>query len=347
MEKVLENIVSLVQQYPDGIPLKKLAVLYSQTYRKNLTLSNLGFDTMASLVASLDKDLVMNGDLVFHVDQRREVLENIVAMVKEQPAGIPVKKLAVSYSQTYHKNLTLSFLGVESMPELVVSLDRHLVMKGELVFHKDHMDVGSRTRAGGSAKATQDSKKIASVQENVVAMMKEHPDGVSLKKVAIAYSQKYHHNLTVASLGFKTMSCLVESLKKDLVVEGEVVFHKMHHPRNQRGGGMPAKATEGSRPSTPQRTETLPEKSSTTPSVPGLKVAPPPAVSFLGPSLFTSGSSFFCTPLLTVNPVLTGSKPAEKLSQDQLYQRVLEVSQTDKYADEYSAICILVVCQLA
>ncbi|XP_062298890.1 uncharacterized protein wu:fj29h11 isoform X1 [Scomber scombrus] len=325
MEKVLQNIVAMVQEHPAGIPLKKLAVLYSQTYHKNLTLSTLGFDSMASLVASLDRDLVVKGELVFYIDQRRETLENIVAMVKEHPSGVPIKKLAVLYSQTYHENLTLSFLGFDSIANLVFSLDKHLVVKGELVFHKDNMDSGSRARAGASAKATKDGKKMENVQENIVAMMKEHPDGVLLKKVAIAYSQKYHHNLAVASMGFKTISDLVESLKGDLVVEGEEVFHKIHHPRNRRSSGTSAKATEGSRPATPQRTEALTEKSST-PSVPVQLVSPPvSALNFLGPPLFTTSSSLFSTPVLTVDPVWTGSKPAEKLTQQQLYQRVLEV----------------------
>ncbi|KAM7382188.1 hypothetical protein PAMA_012854 [Pampus argenteus] len=331
MERVLENIVAMVQLYPAGIPLKKLAVLYSQTYHQNLTLSFLGFDSMASLVASLDRDLVMKGELVFHIDHRRETLENIVAMVQQYPAGIPMKKLAVLYSQTYHKNLTLSFLGFDSIPNLLASLDSDLVVEGQLVFHKDHKVSESRARARAPAKATEDSKTIKKVQQNLRAMMKEHPDGILLKKVAIAYSQKYHHNLVLASLGFKTISCLVATLKGVLVVEGELVFHKMHQPRNQRGAGTPAKTTEGSRPATPQRSEPPVEKSSSVPDgaasldTSSCCVSPRPAgTSLLGSSLISS-APLCSTTFLPVKPLFTGSKPAERLTQQQLYQRVLEV----------------------
>ncbi|XP_029383980.1 uncharacterized protein LOC115060244 isoform X2 [Echeneis naucrates] len=173
MEKVLENIVAMVKLHPDGIPLKKLAVFYNQTYHKNLTLSTLGFKSMADLVASLEKKLVVEGEVVFHktnhsvtkdtaaaeavpevvtktataVTQGRKkmekIVDNILAMVKQHPAGIPLKELAELYKQTYHKDLTLSTLGFDSISSLVSSLTPDLViwsghLKGEQVFHRDH-----------------------------------------------------------------------------------------------------------------------------------------------------------------------------------------------------------------
>uniref|UniRef100_A0A3Q3K307 HTH OST-type domain-containing protein n=1 Tax=Monopterus albus TaxID=43700 RepID=A0A3Q3K307_MONAL len=198
MEKVLGNIVSMVKQHKDGIPLKKLAVLYSQTYHKKLTLSTLGFDSINSLVASLDRHLVVEGELVFHRNQCTKkgtnverVLEHIVSMVKQHKDGIPLKKLAILYSQTYHKNLTLSTLGFDSMNNLVASLDRHLVVEGELVFHR-HQCNESQSGAGA---------------------------GTSTKPVM-----------------------------------GD---HKSHQPQNQPRAGTSTKATEDSKPATPQRTEAL------------------------------------------------------------------------------------------
>ncbi|XP_074476701.1 uncharacterized protein LOC141758850 isoform X3 [Sebastes fasciatus] len=344
MEKVLDKVVAMVKQHPDGIPLKKLAVFYSQTYRKNLTLSSLGFDSMTSLVDSLDRDLVVEGELVLHKSHCRsrragagastkatedsetieKVLEDIVAMVKQHLDGIPLKKLSVTYSQTYHKNLTLSSLVFDSMANLVASLERDLVVEGELVFYKNHR-CNSRAVAGAgvSAKATEDNEKVL---ENIVAMMTEHPHGIPLKMVAIAYSQKYRYNMALVSLGFKTISCLVESLKGDLVVRGEVVFHKIHQPQNPPVAGKLATATEDSRPATPQRTEPLIGKSSATPSakLPQVDVSShyvPPTlaeINLLGPPSFST----HCPP---VNSLFTASKPAEKLTQQQLLQRVLEV----------------------
>ncbi|KAI3365403.1 hypothetical protein L3Q82_010485 [Scortum barcoo] len=348
MEKVRENIVTMLKKQPAGIPLKKLAVVYSQTYHKNLTLSSLGFDSMANLVASLDRDLVVEEEVVFHKTHHRarwagaaamastkatensnkEVLKNIVALVRQSPAGIPMKKLAVSYSQAHHKNLILSSLGFDSMTSLVASLDRDLVVEGELVFYKEHRHescagtgAGAGDEAGASAQSTKDKETNEEVLENVVDMMKEYPDGIPLKKVAIIYSQKYRHNLSLASMGFKTISCLVASLERDLVVRGEVVFHKIHQPV----------ATDESRPATPQQTKSVIGKSSpvsvATPQV-GISSHNEPAtqagINLLGPPLIST-NSLLSTNYLPVNPLLTASKPAEELTQQQLYQRILEV----------------------
>ncbi|XP_076616737.1 uncharacterized protein LOC143339417 isoform X1 [Chaetodon auriga] len=348
MEKVLDNIVAMVKDYPAGIRLKNLAALYNQIYHNNLTLSSLGFDSIASLVASLDRDLVVEGKRVFHKSHHRakqtgagtstkttddtnivEVLENIVAMMKQHSAGIPLKKLAVIYGQTYRSNLTLSSLGFNSMANLVASMDRDLVVDGEQVFHKDHWrESWAVAEAGASVKAT-DDERIDKVLENIVAMMKEYPDGIPLKMVAIVYSQRYRHNLALASLGFSTISSLVASLKGDLVVKADVVFHRIHQPPSQSVAGTSAKVTEDSRASTPQRAESL----VATPGVPGcsqVDVNPhcmPPTqaeIDHLCPPLIST-ASLFSTPCLPVNTLFTVSKPAEKLTQQQLYQRVIEV----------------------
>ncbi|XP_040922726.1 protein NO VEIN isoform X2 [Toxotes jaculatrix] len=264
-----------------------------------------------------------------------KVLENIVAMVKQHRDGILLKKLAVVYSQTYHKNLTLSSLGFDSVASLVASLEKDLVVKGEWVFHRDHC-CGSQARvgaaAGTSAKATEDSEKVAAVLENIVTMMEEHPDGLHQKMVAIAYSQKYRHNLTLASLGFKTISCLLASLKEDLVMSGEMVFHKIHYNQKRPEGDKSTKTIVDSRPATPQRTESLTGERSTTPIVKVSQVDDSPhyvpltqtAVSFLGPPLISTGS-LFSSHYLPDNPLFAASKPAEQLTQGQLYHRVLEV----------------------
>uniref|UniRef100_A0A8C8GLA8 HTH OST-type domain-containing protein n=1 Tax=Oncorhynchus tshawytscha TaxID=74940 RepID=A0A8C8GLA8_ONCTS len=69
-EKAQRNILSLVEQHPEGIPLKKLTVAYSQKYHCNLTLSSLGFSSTSSLVASLEGELYVDKDLVFHRSHR-------------------------------------------------------------------------------------------------------------------------------------------------------------------------------------------------------------------------------------------------------------------------------------
>uniref|UniRef100_UPI0037E884B3 uncharacterized protein n=1 Tax=Semicossyphus pulcher TaxID=241346 RepID=UPI0037E884B3 len=262
------------------------------------------------------------------------VLEKLVKMVKQHPDGIPLKKVAVAYSQMYHKNLTLSELGFDSMTSLVSSLDRDLVVIEEVVFHKDQWRkrrakarAGSSARAesGASETATEDSERIEEVLQNIVTMMKEYPAGIPLKKVAIVYSQRHRHNLALASLGFKTISCLVDSLSGDLVVRGEVVFHQIHQPVSRPAS---VKSSGDSRPETPQSSESLrasPRVSVSQVDVSSLRVPPTLAgLSFLGPSLISSS----CLPSAQsppVNQLPTPTRPADTLTQQQLYQRVLQV----------------------
>lgn len=61
------------------------------------------------------------------------VQDNVVALVKEHPAGIPLKKLVQYYQKKYHRNLTLSSLGVDSVTNLIASWDSELVINGQMV----------------------------------------------------------------------------------------------------------------------------------------------------------------------------------------------------------------------
>lgn len=262
------------------------------------------------------------------------VREKIVALVKENPAGIPLKKLAVFYNQKYRQNLSLSSLGFDSMVNLVATLDNDLFLVEQLVHHKDHfLESKGINGAGAVAKAAGRQK----ILENVVSLIKEHPDGIPLKKVAVVYSQKYHHNLVLASLGFNTISNLVTSLK-ELVVRGEDVFHETHRlPRET----VPEKsANKDSRPATPQRTEspkagppvTAPHRDVRSPSVPSTQAG----VNYLVPTLVSTAP-------------LAAPWPPDKqtdLTLDQLYQRVIEVSYEDKinYKIIFHIDCVFSVC---
>ncbi|XP_054860558.1 uncharacterized protein LOC111588291 isoform X2 [Amphiprion ocellaris] len=281
-----------------------------------------------------------------------EAQENIVAMVKKHPDGIPLKKLALYYNKTYHKNLSLSMLHFDSMASLVASLHEDLVVEQEVVFHRDHCS-GSRAVAGPacgasarheeSSKASEDNEMTEKILKNVVDMIKEHPNGLPLKKVTSAYNQKYHHNLSSASLGYKRISRLVRSLE-DLVVRGDMVFHKIHLPQNQPQVGLSRKATEDSRPATPRTPESLTENRSNAPlaavtqpdASPHCGSLTPTRMNLTGSSVISTGS-FFSTPCIPVTPLFPASKPAKKLTQQKLYQRVLEVSDVKQM---YRSLCM-------
>lgn len=72
MKKSLAKIVAMINHFPDGVPVNKVAEHYNKTYGKSLTLATLGFRSMAQLLSSLaNRNLVVvEGDLVFHQSHR-------------------------------------------------------------------------------------------------------------------------------------------------------------------------------------------------------------------------------------------------------------------------------------
>ncbi|XP_019748146.1 uncharacterized protein LOC109529281 [Hippocampus comes] len=171
METVLEDIVAMVKQHQGGIPIKKLSLYYSKTYRRSLSIANLGFKSNAALLACLENDLVVEGNVVFHkhykdnigtVDaeaagtsasaiaaavvceptklkkEKKKVtkVRNLVTMMTEHPKGILMKHLATEYRLKFHHKLKMSTLGFSSIADLVATLDRDLVVIGDLVIHK-------------------------------------------------------------------------------------------------------------------------------------------------------------------------------------------------------------------
>lgn len=237
-------------------------------------------------------------------EERAKVLEDIVSRVKQQPSGIRIKKLALFYKPA-------PSLGFKSMTDIVKSLNRDLVVEGKMVFHRDN----------------QDKHQLETAVENLVAVMREHPEGISMKTITRIYSQVYHHNLPVAALGFKNIGDLIRSLKEDLVVRGKMVFHTIHLPQDQAEAGTSTEAVGDSRPAAPNITE--PDRSSPAVTAPQLEgsrhFVPPTPISFLGPPLLYTASSP-CNQGLSVNPQFAAPKPPEPQTQQQLYQRVVEVS---------------------
>lgn len=245
------------------------------------------------------------------------VKENIIDLVKQNPAGIPLKKLSVFYNQRYRENLTLSLLGFDSIVSLITSLDSDLVLEGQIVRHMDHCAKSkAKVENRGTAKAAeQPTVTNRKVLKNVVALIKGHPEGIPLKKLAVVYSQEYKHNLVLASLGYKTISSLVASLK-GLVVREDVVFHGSQQQPKTTVSGKPAE--NDSRPVTPQGAQ-----------------HPRPSVS---------------APLVDVAPLnVPVPSPLERQrtpSQVQLYQRVVEVSSQDTFSfvSSFPSCVTLLLC---
>lgn len=271
-----------------------------------------------SLLASSLAYLHINGGLFSLLALlKMDVLQKILTLVKEHKDGIPVNKLYMFYNQRYHSNLSCNDFNCNSVLSMISAID-DLVVKDNLVFHKDCCHQ-SQTGAGASASTQEDARKT-DVLKNVVALILKHPNGLRLKDVATIYSQIYRQDLSLVSLGFETISCLVKSLDKDLVVKRKKVFHKKCLPKNQPGACKSTNVKEDSRPGTAHTPEPLVRNSSPSAHISVLQDAGPH--SKLGPPLIasSSGLSAQCVPgnLLVL--------PVKELTQDQLYQRVLEVS---------------------
>ncbi|XP_072524200.1 uncharacterized protein [Salminus brasiliensis] len=229
MDKTSKNVVRLLEHHPQGIPLSKVAVFYSQRYHRNLTVADLGFTSIADFIASLSEDLEVQDGTVFHRKHgpQRQDTEDMVQLLKSCPAGIPLSKLAVTFSQRYKRNFTLSAVGFPTMATFIDSLSNELCVMGTVVYHKSH------TAFTGSGKDR--------ISREVVDMVKEHPKGIPLKKLTVSYSQQYKRNLTVSELGFSSVSAFVDSLSEDLCVENENVFHRTH--RATPGPSAPSSQT--------------------------------------------------------------------------------------------------------
>ncbi|XP_066560829.1 uncharacterized protein LOC136750017 isoform X2 [Amia ocellicauda] len=66
MEKAHRDVLELLKLHPEGIPLKQLAVAYSQSYKRNLTVSSFGFSSLSEFIDSLKDELSVEGDVVFY-----------------------------------------------------------------------------------------------------------------------------------------------------------------------------------------------------------------------------------------------------------------------------------------
>ncbi|XP_077594792.1 uncharacterized protein LOC144211423 isoform X2 [Stigmatopora nigra] len=170
MATVFQDIVAMVKKHPSGIHMKELVMYYKKTYSRDLEIE-LGFESNAALPASLDKDLVIVGKMLFHKDykcndrivetvpvtsapgsaqdaarqlvsknggKRKKKLKNLVTMLKEFPQGIPMKDLPTVYKEVHNKELKWNKLGFSSIPAMVATLNNDLVVTGQWVIHKVH-----------------------------------------------------------------------------------------------------------------------------------------------------------------------------------------------------------------
>ncbi|KAL0180185.1 hypothetical protein M9458_025627, partial [Cirrhinus mrigala] len=65
-----KDVVELVKEHRKGIPIRKLSMLFSQKYRRNLTVSEFGFKTIANFIDSMSDELLVEKEKIFHKSHR-------------------------------------------------------------------------------------------------------------------------------------------------------------------------------------------------------------------------------------------------------------------------------------
>lgn len=68
---------------------------------------------------------------------------------------------------------------------------------------------------------------MGTVQQDIIELVRAHPEGIPVKKLAVSYNQKYRRNLTLSKLGFSSIGKLVDSIA-EIIVENDVVLHRSH-----------------------------------------------------------------------------------------------------------------------
>ncbi|XP_059892948.1 uncharacterized protein wu:fj29h11 isoform X3 [Gadus macrocephalus] len=297
-----------------------------------------------------------------------EIQKEVVRLCNGYPEGLPIQEIHGLYQRTYGKPLRLGTpKRFAPLQTLLRSVPDHLYLctDGEMVV----WPIASRPSASRSAPsfpsppaalaAAARGPRLASprngssggkattimgeTREEIVAMIKGFPGGVPGKKVAEQYNRTYHKNLTVASLGFKSMALLLASLDKELVVQGELVFHRSHWPPGvadtalEAGDGDQSTAQEaGERPSVSALGDGQPAKARKKRHRSGRGASPaPPAGQPLEVSSSSGGVPSFGVyqaPLGKHSVPAGAGEPVETLSQDQLLQRITQVMKEDKLA---------------
>ncbi|KAJ8246365.1 hypothetical protein GJAV_G00266920 [Gymnothorax javanicus] len=186
---------------------------------------------------------------VFPVDQTsncdkgavlQQLKGEVLWLLRSSPGGVELSKLRRKYREHYGRKLTLPHYGLRSMHDLLQLLGDQVCL--ELVNNKNVLKEASsgnrvqdltdsspgRSGPGLRPSPRKKGKKMEEASLEVLELLKQHPQGVPIKKLANAFNQKYKRNLVVSQLGFSSIEQFLESLGDEVLVERNVVFHRSH-----------------------------------------------------------------------------------------------------------------------
>ncbi|XP_017542150.1 protein NO VEIN isoform X3 [Pygocentrus nattereri] len=248
MAKTCKNVIRLLEDHPDGIPLSQLAVFYSQRYHRNLIVADLGFNSISAFISSLSDSLVVREGKVFHRSPKtkNQDSEEMVELLKSCPEGIPLNKLAVAFNQRYKRNITLSALGFSSMAIFIDSLSTELHVKDNVVYHRSHTTLPATpaktvTKVSVSPQPTLVANGLA---EKVVRSKTGSP--LQVKSIPAAASPVTSSSASLEDfpvLGTRLSRSEQRRLKENHDAS-TLVFHSAHHAQLREVHGANVRAVE-------------------------------------------------------------------------------------------------------
>ncbi|XP_015211657.2 uncharacterized protein [Lepisosteus oculatus] len=182
-------------------------------------------------------------------DMKPQLRAELIALLQSFPQGVELTRIRKTYGMMYNRKLRLKDYGLEGLQELLLLLgdEARMVHEGGKNIVKavslgdcaglpadrdfDWSAPGQQgdPDASASSSVKRGSGKMEKACWEVTELLKQHSQGIPLNKLALFYSQKYKRNLTVRSFGFPSVTSFIESLKDDLHIEEDLVFHNSHH----------------------------------------------------------------------------------------------------------------------
>ncbi|XP_057182526.1 uncharacterized protein LOC130549349 isoform X2 [Triplophysa rosa] len=221
---ICKKVVKTVKKHPRGIALDKLAKIFAERFKQELLPAELGFPSLEAFVASLE-ELVVEDGMIFHKKNivltgadYEKTCNDVVELVKRHSDGVPVSKIAVVFRQAYDRPLKKKELAFSSIAAFIDSLSKQLYVYSGQIYY-------------GCVKpepSTPTAMSISGVFKDVVELVQENPKGIPLRKLSMFFSQKYRRNLSVSELGFRSIPAFIDSLRDELLVDKERVYHKDH-----------------------------------------------------------------------------------------------------------------------
>uniref|UniRef100_A0A8C2JT10 Wu:fj29h11 n=1 Tax=Cyprinus carpio TaxID=7962 RepID=A0A8C2JT10_CYPCA len=236
LQTLKEEVVNLIQSFPDGIEVSRLIFMYRRVYGKRFgPLSSYGLEGLQELFDELSDQVrverIYNKNIIRSVNPVHRTLQlpvfqdanmddairkKVIKLLKKHPQGIPLNKLPEVFAQKHKQALLPAELGFPSVESFVDSLSPDLLVEDGVIFHKSNIVL-----------TDEDFEKRC---RDVVELVKSHQDGIPLSKIAVFYKSEYGRPLKKKELGFSSIAEFIDTLNQELCVENGQIFYRIANP---------------------------------------------------------------------------------------------------------------------